>query len=113
MQRTVNVNTPATRNKKSKKSKKSFLLRILILSAIIIYCISIFIIQQVSLNRANDVITEYNEKILAETDIKARLTNELSEVDTDEYLIQKAREKLGLVRSNERIFVDASKMGNN
>lgn len=112
MQRTVNVNTPATRNKKSKKSKKSFLLRILILSAII-YCISIFIIQQVSLNRANDVIAEYNEKILAETDIKARLTNELSEVDTDEYLIQKAREKLGLVRSNERIFVDASKMGNN
>lgn len=112
MQRTVNVNTPATRNKKSKKLKKSFLLRILILSALI-YCISIFIIQQISLNRANDVIAEYNEKILAETDIKARLTNELSEVDTDEYLIQKAREKLGLVRSNERIFVDASKMGNN
>lgn len=112
MQHNMNVNAPAIRKRKNKKSKKNFLIKFLIFGAII-YCILIFIIQQISINRANDVIAEYNEKIIFETDINARLTSELSEVNTDEYLIQKAREKLGLVKANERIFIDASKMGNN
>lgn len=98
--------------KKRKNAPRRILVKILIFAAIV-YCTSTLIFQQISLSRANDAIIEYNSKILEETDNMYRLQNELAKVNTNEYLIQKAREKLGLVRANERIFIDASKMGNN
>ena len=100
--------------RKSKKSKKpKRILQSLLILGAIVYCAVMLINQQVALSRANDVIVEYNEKILAEAEIRARLQSELKQVDTDEYLIQKTREKLGLVRTNERVFIDVSKMDKN
>lgn len=96
----------------SPKKLRRFFKKIIIFAAVV-YCIITFAVQQVSINRANNVIEEYNEKILVETDVNTRLKNELKQIDTDEYLIQKTREKLGLVRSNERVFVDSSNGGSN
>ena len=38
-----------------------------------------------------------------------RSKKELSKVKTNEYLEKMAREKLGLVKPNERVFVDVTK----
>lgn len=46
---------------------------------------------------------EYEKQRAAEVDVWA------SKVDTDEYIEKVARTKLGLVKSNEKIFIDASR----
>lgn len=46
---------------------------------------------------------EYEKQRAAEVDVWTQ------KVDTDEYIEKVARTKLGLVKSNEKIFIDASK----
>lgn len=61
--------------------------------------------------RKSDIEKLTQEKIYEEA--RAEEVEELKEiVDTDEYIEKVAREKLGLVHQDEKIFIDVSKKDN-
>ncbi len=74
-----------------------------------IYIVFVFVEQQIYLSKCSDVSKSYEEKIAEVKLEQQRLEDELDKADTDEYLERMAREKLGLIKANERIFVDVTK----
>ena len=44
-----------------------------------------------------------------ETKLKTKLDEQYKAVNTDEYLEKSARQKLGLVKEGERVFIDINK----
>ena len=82
-------------------------------SAFVIYFIFVMISQQLIINRKNKEIDALEEKITATTQQTEKLEQELENLNDPEYLEQVARERLGLVRPNERVFIDANKSESN
>ena len=73
-----------------------------------VYFICAVIGQQSALNRKNDEIAALNESIEAADRETERLNKELEDVNDPEYLERMAREKLGMVTPNERVYIDLS-----
>lgn len=73
-----------------------------------VYFVGKMISQQVVLNRKNDEIQEITEQINSASRETDRLEEELESVNDPEYLERMAREKLGLVVPNERVYIDAN-----
>ncbi len=74
----------------------------------VVYFICAVISQQVKLNRKNDEIAGLNESIESANRETERLNKELENVNDPEYLERMAREKLGMVTPNERVYIDLS-----
>ena len=75
----------------------------------IIYFVYAMIAQQIALSNKNKEIQSLEEQVSAANTETERLQKELDNLEDPEYLERVAREKLGLVRPNERVFVDANK----
>ena len=92
------------------KMKEFFkkLLSTLLVTCVFVYFAYVLIDQEIQLQRLSEEIGLYQVK-LDEANMK---TEELKEtkkiINTDEYIENYAREKLGLVMPYETIFVDAS-----
>lgn len=71
-----------------------------------IYAAVVFVQQQLTLAKCDEVAKDYEEKIAAAKLEQQKLSDELEKAGTDEYLERIAREQLGLVKANERVFVD-------
>ena len=97
--------------KKTKEKTVSFkrLLKLGGLLFVFVYIIFTFAKQQIYLSKCDDISKSYEEKIAEVKLEQQRLEDELDKADTDEYLERMAREKLGLIKANERIFVDVTK----
>ncbi len=84
------------------------LLSTLLITSVFVYFAYVLIDQEIQLQRLSEEIEQYQVK-LDEANMK---TEELKEtkniINTDEYIENYAREKLGLVMPYETIFVDAS-----
>lgn len=97
--------------KVTEKKKRVFsvkrLLKFCCLLFVCLYTVVVLVKQQVSLTRCNAVSEEYKAKISEAKLENSKLKEELDKADTDEYLERMAREKLGMVKANERVFVDA------
>lgn len=65
--------------------------------------------QQPVIDRNKEKIADIQQQIEYEKQRAAEVDVWTQKVDTDEYIEKVARTKLGLVKSNERIFIDASK----
>ena len=52
---------------------------------------------------------DYEDKIAEEKLTEQRLREEYKNTEKDEYLERMAREKLGLVKANERVYEDVTK----
>ena len=76
-----------------------------------IYFICTVIGQQVTLNRKNVEIKALNEQIEEAGRETERLREELESVNDPEYMERMARERLGLVTPNERVYIDLSSTG--
>lgn len=77
--------------------------------AVFVYFFCILMHQQACLKERGRIVKEYEEKISNAKLAQQQLKKELSKVKTNEYLEKMAREKLGLVKPNERVFVDVTK----
>ena len=66
------------------------------------------IMQQPQIYANKQRIAELNEQIEYEKTRQAEIDELSRKVNTDEYIEKVAREKLGLVKSNAKIFIDAS-----
>ena len=96
-------------NYSNKKSRKKLNFAKIFGIGIFVYFISVFCVQQFRINEYK-VQEEYYENAIA--DIKEeKIENEelMAETNTAEYIEQVAREKLGLVKPYEKIFMDINK----
>lgn len=92
----------------SKKGKKLNIPRVL-LFGVFIYFVSVFCIQQFKINEYNIQEEYYNNAISEINDDKAEYEALASQSNTTEYIEKVAREKLGLVKPYEKIFMDVNR----
>lgn len=85
--------------------RKIFNLRNLIFVALAIVLIVLIVSQQSLLDRNLDKNASLREDIKQMDQQIAELEEEKTKLGTDEYIEEKAREKLGYVKSDETVFV--------
>ena len=95
-----------TKRRKVKKANLKRLVQAVLVLAVCVYVAVILIRQRVALAKCGKVAEEYKDKISAAQLEQQRLEDELKQAGTDEYLERIARDKLGLVKANERVFID-------
>ncbi len=88
---------------KGKLYKKLFII------GIIIYVIYIFASQQRVLNSYKSAQEYYNEQIEVKLAHRETLNETKSNINSEEYIEQVAREKLDMYLPNERVYIDTSK----
>lgn len=67
-----------------------------------------FIRQQGEINDYNDKIEEINSQITAEKEHSKELAQKDELYSSDDYIEKVARDELGLVMADEKVFVDAN-----
>lgn len=96
-------------NYSNKKSRKKINFARILGIGIFVYFISVFCVQQFRINEYR-VQEEYYENAIAEINEEKMANEELmAQTNTAEYIEQVAREKLGLVKPYEKIFMDMNK----
>ena len=78
----------------------------LVFLVVCVYVAFTLIKQQLMLSDCDNVAEEIKTKIAEAESENQRLEEELEKAGTDEYLEHVAREELGLVKANERVFID-------
>lgn len=91
-----------------KKDKKSTI-GVLILLVIFLYLSYTAVNQQKLLYAKGLELDRMEDKIEYETELNAELSKENEMIQSDEYIEKIAREKLGMVKRNERVYVDIGK----
>ncbi len=91
-----------------KKGGKSTI-GIFILLAIFLYFSYIAVSQQKLIYAKNVELNKIENKIEEEEKINEELNKEKEMIQSDEYIEKIAREKLGMVKKNERVYVDIGK----
>jgi len=90
------------------KRKKSRLGTVFFLGAIL-YLTYLLISQQGILYAKQSQLDELNSKIQTEEENNEKLVKQREEANSDENIEKIAREKLGMVKHGERVFVDVNK----
>ncbi|MEN6313368.1 MAG: septum formation initiator family protein [Clostridiaceae bacterium] len=88
----------------SKRKKSSF--GVFVLLAIFLYLSYVAVGQQKLLNAKSIELSKIESKIEEETNANEELKKEKETIGSDEYKEKVARERLGMVKANERVFVD-------
>lgn len=104
------------KRKRNSSRKKRDIKKIVIravAAVLILYFIYFTVWQQVMINRKNKELEGLTVKIEEATRESERLQKEIENLSDPEYIEQYARENLGLVRPNERVFVDSNKSSDN
>ncbi|NSW91137.1 MAG: septum formation initiator family protein [Firmicutes bacterium] len=86
--------------------RKSSRWGLLILIAFRVYFLFIVVEQQKVLGLKKEAMKNIQAKIEEETKINEELKRQKEILNTDEYIEKVAREKLGMVKPGERIFID-------
>lgn len=92
---------------KSKKTNKLF--RKLIVVLFIIYLVYTLLSQQKILNTYAQEEDRYNQYIEVAEEEQKQLQEMKDNINSDEYIEQIAREKLGMYYPNERVYIDIEK----
>lgn len=110
-----NIKQQKPRHGGSNKPKPNVkrLATVIVAGVFVIYFICAMISQQITLSEKNGEIKSLEEKVNIANSETEKLRQELANLEDPEYLERIARERLGLVRPNERIFIDANKSKSN
>ena len=84
------------------------LLKTVLFTALLFYSCIVIAQQEVSFNKYDKQLAEYNEYIQEEDLKNEQLKSIRDRIKTEEYIEEVAREKLGLVMPNETVFIDAN-----
>ena len=87
-----------------KKRKWKISIRLLIIGAVVIYAIIVLINQQITLSEQAAQKEELQAQATELANEQESLERKLEYVDTDEYIEQTARERLGWIKEGEIIF---------
>ena len=89
-----------------KNLKNNKLLKRIIILAFLVYFVYTIIMQQRTLNSYATQKSEYNKEIEVAQDTNEDLQKMKDNINSDEYIEQIAREKLGMYYPNERVYID-------
>lgn len=73
---------------------------------VIVYVAATVYSQNSVIKESKRILNIYNEDIAEQEEVAKDIKQEKSEVGTDEYIEKVARDKLGMCKENEKIFVD-------
>ncbi len=79
------------------------------LLVLLLYVCCTFVHQKISLEQRYAIVKDIENQISEAKLEQDMLKKELEKVNSDEYLEKLAREKLGLIKPNDRVFVDVTK----
>ncbi len=96
-------------NINNKKGKKKIKLSKILFIGVAIYFVSVFCVQQFRINEYKVKEEYYSNAITELNQEKAEYEALASQSNTAEYIEKVAREKLGLVKPYEKIFMDINK----
>jgi cell division protein FtsB len=91
---------------RKKKKSKVWIIALVLLA---ISLSPILIDQQKMLYASNKQMSAVQKKIAIENETKEELLRQKKILNTDEYAEKVAREKFGMVKSGEKVFVDVNK----
>ncbi len=74
--------------------------------AFFVYVAVSFTVMQVDIAKRRDSLEAVQQELLKENYINQEITNILNSGESSEYIMKIAREKLGLVLPDERVFID-------
>ncbi len=80
--------------------------KIVVVCIVIIYVGVTIYSQNVAISEKRRILENYNEDIKTQKKIAQEIEEEKKKVGTDEYFEKLARDKLGMCKTNEKIFVD-------
>ena len=95
-------------NEKKRRNKKRFNLKSCLVIALGIYIIIAIILQQPQINSLEKSRAETEAMIQEKQRKSAELDDAADICSSDDYVERTARESLGLVRSDETVFVDVT-----
>ena len=84
------------------------LLKMVVLVALVMYSIVTFAKQETQFKKYDKDLQMYSSLINDENLKNEQLTEIKNRISTDEYIEEVARDRLGLVKPNEIVFIDAS-----
>lgn len=93
----------------NRKGKKKIKLSKILFIGVAIYFVSVFCVQQFRINEYKVKEEYYSNAITELNQEKAEYETLASQSNTAEYIEKVAREKLGLVKPYEKIFMDINK----
>ncbi len=96
---------------KDKKRKKPIKLRSIIILLMAIYIIYTLAAQYITIRKARAEETRIQAQIEEVKEENQRLKEELEKMQSDEYIEKIARERLGLIKSGEILFIDVNNNG--
>ena len=103
-----------TKNNNDKNKDKDHSMTVIIVFIILIigyFCLSIYN-QQKDIEYLKGTNREIQDEMKEKEEILKQVQNELKTVDSDEFVEKQAREKLKMVRSNEKVFIDTNRKNN-
>ena len=83
------------------------LLSVLLL-AFMVYCLVTFVSQAKQIRENKETLVSINAELKEEKKRAITLDEQTAKIGSDEFIEQQAKEKLGYVKSNEKIFYDKS-----
>ncbi len=92
----------------SKRKKKSPL-AVVSVAVILVYLLFIALNQQKLLNMKGLELNRVESRIDDETKLNEELSKEKEMIQSDEYIEKVAREKLGMVKKDQKVYVDIGK----
>ncbi|MBQ4517520.1 MAG: septum formation initiator family protein [Clostridia bacterium] len=95
--------------KKRKKVNIAVLLKRCVLCGLVLYLFGLFIAQQFDFSRLAKEEQALEAQIAEEQRVQEELLKEKEAAGTPEYVERVAREKLGYMKPDEKVFIDAKK----
>ncbi len=86
--------------------KKKLRINRFVIIGIIIYFLYVCITQQQAMDSYDREAEQYKSEIVAAQKENEKLQNVKDNVNSEEYIEDMAREKLGMYRPNERVYID-------
>lgn len=80
--------------------------KIICLVFLVIYVAVTVYSQNNTIRESERILANYNEDIKEQEEIAEEIEKEKSQLGTDEYIEKVARDKLGMCKEDEKIFVD-------
>ncbi len=95
--------------KKKKKVNMSIFLRRILLCGLLLYICYLFVAQQFDFARLGKQDEALEQQIEEENKVHEELLEQKEASGTPEYIERVAREKLGYMKPEEKVFIDAKK----
>ena len=102
------VNQRTKEKRRVKKKKKNVSIVHIMTILFIVYFGFTFFNQQLKLNKYNPQIEMYEKEIESKQNLIEYYKSRKENITTDEYIESVAREKLGLVKPYEKVYIDAN-----